>query len=117
MYYLCLNKKVNYLENKLRNSLMTFIRSCVIWERVHDFQLEIESYQIKVNLTAPTLIFSGIEARDPYSIVDKLTTSLIYLNCKEEKRVMYLVEIVMFCDATPERVLKEVKLKIFETEF
>ncbi|GKD52884.1 hypothetical protein Tco_1286271, partial [Tanacetum coccineum] len=30
---------------------------------------------------------------------------------------MYLVEIVKFCDATLERVLKEVKLKIFETEF
>ncbi|GJT42449.1 hypothetical protein Tco_0951164 [Tanacetum coccineum] len=45
MYYLFLNKKVNYRENKLLNSLMTFIRSRVIWERVHDFQLGIESYQ------------------------------------------------------------------------
>ncbi|GJU05058.1 hypothetical protein Tco_1121488 [Tanacetum coccineum] len=50
--------------------------SRLIWERVHDFQLGIESYQIKINLTAPTLIFPGIEA-----------------------------------------FLKEVKLKIFETEF
>ncbi|GJZ84568.1 retrovirus-related pol polyprotein from transposon TNT 1-94 [Tanacetum coccineum] len=117
MYYLCLNKKVNFRENKLLNSLMTFIRSCIIWERVHDFQLGIESYQTRINLTAPTLIFSGIEARDPYSIVDKPNTGLIYLNSKEEKRVMYLAEIVKFCDATLERVLKEVKLKIFETEF
>ncbi|GKE28521.1 hypothetical protein Tco_1443905 [Tanacetum coccineum] len=37
MYYLLLNKKVNHHKNKLRNSLMTFIRSYVIWERVHDF--------------------------------------------------------------------------------
>ncbi|GJX61646.1 hypothetical protein Tco_0294546 [Tanacetum coccineum] len=117
MYYLCLNKKVNYRENKLLNSLMTFIKSRVIWERVHDFQLGIESYQIKINLTAPTLIFSSIEACDPYSIIDKPTTGLIYLNNKEEKRVMNLVEIVKFCDATLERVLKEVKMKIFETEF
>ncbi|GJW43484.1 hypothetical protein Tco_0072283 [Tanacetum coccineum] len=117
MYYICLNKKVNFRENKLLNSLMTFIRSCVIWERVHDFQLGIESYQIKINLTAPTLIFSGIEAHDPYSIVDKPTMGMIYLNSKNEKRVMYLVEIVKFCDATLERVLNEVKLKIFETEF
>ncbi|GKD91036.1 hypothetical protein Tco_1366543 [Tanacetum coccineum] len=35
---------------------------------------------------------------------------------KGEKRVMCLVEIVKFCDATLERVLKEVKLKIFQTE-
>ncbi|GJW07513.1 mutator type transposase, partial [Tanacetum coccineum] len=56
----------------------------------------------------------GIEAHDAYSIVDKPNTSLIYLNNKEEKRVMYLAEIVKFCDATLERVLKEVKLKIFK---
>ncbi|GKB25402.1 RNA-directed DNA polymerase, eukaryota, reverse transcriptase zinc-binding domain protein [Tanacetum coccineum] len=62
--------------------------SRIIWERVHDFQLGIESYQIKINLTAPILIFPGIEASNPYSIVDKPTT-----------------------------VLKEVKLKIFETGF
>nr|GEU66360.1 hypothetical protein [Tanacetum cinerariifolium] len=30
---------------------------------------------------------------------------------------MHLVKIIKFCDATLERVLKEVKLKIFETEF
>ncbi|GJS24293.1 retrovirus-related pol polyprotein from transposon TNT 1-94 [Tanacetum coccineum] len=116
LYYLCLNKKVNVHENKLKNSLITFIRSCVIWERVHDFQLGIESYQIKVNLTAPTLTFSDIEAHDPYSILDKPNTGLIYLNNKEEKRVMYLAEIIKFCDATLERVLKEVKLKIFKSE-
>ncbi|GJU44837.1 hypothetical protein Tco_1202103 [Tanacetum coccineum] len=57
LYYLYRNKKVNYHETKLMNSLITFIKSCVIWERVHDFQLGIESYQIRVNLTAPTLTF------------------------------------------------------------
>ncbi|GJT17362.1 hypothetical protein Tco_0876068 [Tanacetum coccineum] len=104
LYYLCRNKKVNYRETKLMNSLITFIRSHVIWERVHDFQLGIESYQIKVNLTAPTLTFSGIEAHELYSIVDKPSTSLIYLNSRDEKRVMYLAEIVKFCDATLEKV-------------
>ncbi|GKC27869.1 hypothetical protein Tco_1035163, partial [Tanacetum coccineum] len=89
MYYLYLNTKMNR-ENKLLNSLLTFIRSCVIWERVHDFQLGIESYQIKINLTALTLTFSDIEACDPFLIVDKPTT---------------------------EKVLNEVKMKIFETKF
>ncbi|GJR03849.1 hypothetical protein Tco_0526833 [Tanacetum coccineum] len=117
MYYLCLNKKAIYHKNKLLNSLMTFIRSCVILERVHDFQLGIESYQTRINLTAPTLIFLGIEAYDPYFMVDKPDTGLIFLNSKNEKRVMYLVEIIKFCFATLERVLKEVKLKIFETDF
>ncbi|GJU51669.1 hypothetical protein Tco_1221224 [Tanacetum coccineum] len=84
--------------------------------RVHDFQLGIESYQVKVNLTAPTLTFPGIKACEPYSIVDKPNTGVIYLNNKDEKRVMYLVKIVKFCDATLEKVLKEVKLKIFQSE-
>ncbi|GJR76185.1 hypothetical protein Tco_0088550 [Tanacetum coccineum] len=77
----------------------------------------ITGLQKLVNLTAPTLTFLGIKAHDPYSIVDKLNTGLIYLNIKEEKRVMYLAEIVKFCDATLDRVLKEIKLKIFEIEF
>nr|GEW78571.1 hypothetical protein [Tanacetum cinerariifolium] len=71
---------------------------------------------VKVNLTTPTLTFFGIEAYEPYSIVDKPNTGLIYLNIKDEKRVMYLVEIMKFCDATLEKVLKEVKLKIFQSE-
>ncbi|GJX66740.1 hypothetical protein Tco_0301083 [Tanacetum coccineum] len=116
LYYLCRNKKVNYCETKLMNSLITFIKSRVIWERVHDFQLGIESYQVKVNLTAPTLTFPGIKAYEPYLIVDKPNASLIHLNIKDEKRVMYLVEIVKICDATLEKVLKEVKLKIFQSE-
>ncbi|GJT87585.1 hypothetical protein Tco_1069302 [Tanacetum coccineum] len=103
LYYLYRNKKVNYRETKLMNSLITFIRSRVIWERVHDFQLGIERYQIKVNLTAPTLTFPGIEEHEPYLIIDKTTTCLIYLNNKNEKLVMYLVEIVKFCDATLEK--------------
>ncbi|GKB28029.1 hypothetical protein Tco_0867430 [Tanacetum coccineum] len=117
LYYLRQNRKVNYHETKLLNSLIMFIRSRVIWERVHDFQLGIDSYQIKINLTAPMLIFPGIEAHDLYSIVDKPDTGLIYLNSKNEKRVMYLVEIVKFYNATLEKVLKEVKLRIFQTKF
>ncbi|GKC70674.1 hypothetical protein Tco_1116557 [Tanacetum coccineum] len=69
------------------------------------------SFQIKQGIARQP------EACDPYSIVDKPDTGLIYLNNKNENMVMYLVEIVKLCDATLERVLKEVKLKIFETKF
>ncbi|GJU96848.1 reverse transcriptase domain, reverse transcriptase zinc-binding domain protein [Tanacetum coccineum] len=86
-----------------------------IWKernsRVFGNKLGIEIYHIKINLTAPTLNFPGIEEYNPYSI------GLIYLNNKEEKRVMDLVDILKFCDVTLEKVLKEVKLKIFETQF
>ncbi|GJV61104.1 hypothetical protein Tco_1467204 [Tanacetum coccineum] len=36
---------------------------------------------------------------------------------KDEKRVMYLEEIVKFCDATLEKVLNEVKLRMFKSKF
>nr|GEU49910.1 potassium channel AKT1-like [Tanacetum cinerariifolium] len=42
--------------------------------------------------------------------------SLIYLNSKDERWVMYLTETMKFCDATLENGLKEVKLKIFQLE-
>ncbi|GJX40387.1 hypothetical protein Tco_0255377 [Tanacetum coccineum] len=93
LYYLCRSKEIDNRKVKLMNSLITYIRSFVIWETVYDFQLGIESYQIKVNLTAPTLTFH------------------------DEKRVMYLEEIVKFCDATLEKVLNEVKLRMFESKF
>nr|GEU29532.1 hypothetical protein [Tanacetum cinerariifolium] len=75
------------------------------------------SEKIKINLTAPTLTFSGIKAHESYSIVDKPDTGLIYLNSKDEKRVIYLVEIVKVCDATLKKVLNEVKLRIFQNKF
>ncbi|GKB33333.1 hypothetical protein Tco_0872734 [Tanacetum coccineum] len=79
--------------------------------------LRIERYQMEVNLTAPTLTFPGIEERVPYSIVDEPQTSLVCLNTQDEKRVMYLKEIVKFYDATLEKVLNEVKLRMFESQF
>ncbi|GJW11533.1 hypothetical protein Tco_1577360 [Tanacetum coccineum] len=69
---------------------------------------------MKVNLTAPTLTFPGIEEHAPYSIVDEPQTCLIYLSSQDEKRVMYLVEIVKFCDATLEKVLNEVAFCLLE---
>ncbi|GJX17913.1 hypothetical protein Tco_0218745 [Tanacetum coccineum] len=62
MYLLIMNGKVpDYAESGLLWSLSVFIKSSVIWERVHDFQLGIESYQQKVNLTTPTISFPRIE--------------------------------------------------------
>ncbi|GKB77191.1 hypothetical protein Tco_0944086 [Tanacetum coccineum] len=88
-----------------------------IEDLVHDFQLGIESYQMKVNLTEPTLTFPGIEEHAPYIIVDELQMGLIYLNSKDEKRAMYLEEIVKFCDVTLEKVLNKAKLRMFKSNF
>ncbi|GKA64579.1 hypothetical protein Tco_0764286 [Tanacetum coccineum] len=79
-------------------------------------QKEFKSFNEEARLSIQHWKDSCIEAHDLYSIVDKPNTGLIYLNSKNEKWVMYLVEIVKFCDATLEKVLKEVKLKIFQSE-
>ncbi|GJW66940.1 hypothetical protein Tco_0121364 [Tanacetum coccineum] len=81
----------------------------VIWERVHDFQLGIESYQQKVNLTAPIITFTGIEEHDMFSIIYEPVHEIIYKNSKKEKRVMRHTEIYKFCDAALNRVLEGLK--------
>ncbi|GJZ16139.1 hypothetical protein Tco_0551816 [Tanacetum coccineum] len=110
MYMLIINGKVNdYAETGLLWSLSVFIRSTVIWERVHDFQLGVESYQQKVNLTAPTITFPGIEKYKVFSIVSEPVYGITYKNSKKEKRVMRYQEIHKFCDATLKRVLEGLK--------
>ncbi|GJZ10215.1 hypothetical protein Tco_0544974 [Tanacetum coccineum] len=61
--------------------------NCVIWEMVHDFQLGIESYHIKVNLTAPTITFPGIETLLLYSIIADPFVGIIYENKKGKEEL------------------------------
>nr|GEX21488.1 hypothetical protein [Tanacetum cinerariifolium] len=110
MYLLVVNHKVDdYAETGLLSSLLVFIRSIVIWERVYDFQLGVESYQQKVNLTAPTITFPGIEKFKVFFIVSEPVYGIIYKNSKKEKRVMRHQEVHKFCDATLKRVLEGLK--------
>ncbi|GKA76074.1 hypothetical protein Tco_0782452 [Tanacetum coccineum] len=110
MYLLVVNDKVpDYAETELLWSLSVFVRSTVIREKVHDFQLGMESYQHKVNLTAPTITFLGIKKYQMFSIVSEPVYGIIYKNNKKEKRVMRHLEIHKFCDATFKRVLVGLK--------
>ncbi|GKB10020.1 hypothetical protein Tco_0843943 [Tanacetum coccineum] len=65
---------------------------------------------MKVNLTASTLTFPGIEEHASYIIVNEPQTGLIYLKSQDKKRVMYMVEIAKLCDAILEKVLKNMHL-------
>nr|GEV08346.1 hypothetical protein [Tanacetum cinerariifolium] len=110
LYLMCINGKgKDYRETGLLGSFIVFIRSCVILERVHDYQLGLESYQQRVNLTAPTITFFGIERKKLLTITSKLVVGLIYENNKKEKRVMIIKQIPKFCDATLIRVLELVE--------
>ncbi|GKB21041.1 putative ribonuclease H-like domain-containing protein [Tanacetum coccineum] len=63
----------------------------------------------KVNLTAPTITFLGIEEHDMFSIIYELAHGIIYKNSKKKKRVMRHIEIHKFCDTTLNRVLEGLK--------
>nr|GEX16046.1 hypothetical protein [Tanacetum cinerariifolium] len=99
----------DYAETWLLWSLSVFIRSLVIWERVHDFQLGIKSYQQKVNLTAPTISFPEVKKHEMLSIIYEPMHGIIYKNSKKEKRVIRHSKIHKFCDETLNRVLEGLK--------
>ncbi|GJQ96921.1 retrovirus-related pol polyprotein from transposon TNT 1-94 [Tanacetum coccineum] len=72
-------------------------------------ELMIAFYQQKVNLTAPTMTFPGIEDHEMFSIIYEPVHGIIYKTSKKEKRVMRHSEIHKFCDATLNRVLEGLK--------
>ncbi|GJU40836.1 hypothetical protein Tco_1193793 [Tanacetum coccineum] len=76
---------------------------------VVNHKLGVESYQHKVNLTAPTITFPDTEKHKMFSIVSEPVYGIIYKNSKKEKRVMRHSEIHKFCDATLKRVLASLK--------
>ncbi|GJX48917.1 hypothetical protein Tco_0275762 [Tanacetum coccineum] len=114
MYYIYLRRRNDTSEFKqqttLIKALIIFIKSCMIWERVYDFQLGIESYQIKINLTAPTITYPGIEKDPRYSIIDVPFVGIVYENNKKEKRAMDIDELQKFNDATLRRVLRKISV-------
>ncbi|GJZ15804.1 hypothetical protein Tco_0551481 [Tanacetum coccineum] len=63
----------------------------------------------KVNLTAPTMTFPGIEDHEMFSVIYEPVHGIIYKNSKKEKWVMRHSEIHKFCDATLNRVLEGLK--------
>ncbi|GJS87707.1 hypothetical protein Tco_0770343 [Tanacetum coccineum] len=55
--------------------------------------LGIESYQIKIKLTAPTLINPDIENLELYYMITDPSVGIVYENSKKERRVMGIREI------------------------
>ncbi|GJY29754.1 hypothetical protein Tco_0405521 [Tanacetum coccineum] len=72
-------------------------------------KLGVESYQQKVNLTAPIITFPGIEKYKMFSIISEPVYGIIYKNNKKEKREMRHQKVHKFCDATLKRVLEGLK--------
>ncbi|GKC93805.1 hypothetical protein Tco_1159247 [Tanacetum coccineum] len=65
---------------------------------------------MKINLTDPTITYTGIEKYSLYSIIDVPFVGIVYENNKKEKRAMDIDDLHKFSDATLKRVLRKISV-------
>ncbi|GKB24331.1 hypothetical protein Tco_0863732 [Tanacetum coccineum] len=82
---------------------LMFTRSFIIKRRVEDLQLKVESYQKKLNITAPQKTFPEIEFRELYTPSYKLP-GVTYKDLNKQRRVMRADELYKFSDGTLKKV-------------
>nr|GEY90697.1 integrase, catalytic region, zinc finger, CCHC-type, peptidase aspartic, catalytic [Tanacetum cinerariifolium] len=85
-------------------------------ERVHDFQLGIKSYQMRINISAPTITYLGIKKDLLYSITGVPFVGIVCENNKKEKRAMDTDELQKFSDATLSKDEAPKEIKTFLTK-
>ncbi|GJR83437.1 hypothetical protein Tco_0154222 [Tanacetum coccineum] len=106
------NERLSLLTPKKRAPV---VRSCQRGPKAPPMTLlnqeawELRNKEQKVNLTAPTIIFLGIEEYELFNITSEPVVGMIDEKSKKEKRVMIHKEIHKFCDATLKRVLETLK--------
>nr|GEW12252.1 reverse transcriptase domain-containing protein [Tanacetum cinerariifolium] len=83
----------------LRVALQMFTRRIIILHRVEDLQLEVKSYQKKLNITKPETLRSDIPNITPYTGY-KNPQGIIYQDKFQRNRLMRSDELYMFCDRT-----------------
>nr|GFD01425.1 hypothetical protein [Tanacetum cinerariifolium] len=80
-------------------SLRMFTRSIVIKRRVEDFQLGVESYQKKLNLTKPDTYRTDLRRREAYTAYSN-PRGFIYQNKDKKNRLMRIDKLHKFSDGT-----------------
>ncbi|GJT44858.1 hypothetical protein Tco_0953573 [Tanacetum coccineum] len=83
----------------LNVALGMYTRRIVIQERVEDLQLEVESYQKKINLTKPDTYRSYINKKTPYTTYHDIQ-SIIYQDDMIRNCLMRTDELYKFSDGT-----------------
>ncbi|GKE41147.1 hypothetical protein Tco_1464552 [Tanacetum coccineum] len=94
-------------------ALRMFTRSLIIKRRVEDLQLGVESYQKKLNITAPQKTFPEIEFKELYTPSYK-PPGVIYEYLNKQKRVMRADELYKFSDGTLKTVRDELHHRILD---
>nr|GEV56677.1 hypothetical protein [Tanacetum cinerariifolium] len=80
-------------------SLRMFTRSIVIQRRVEDLQLDVESYQKKLNLTRPNTYHSDLKRKEAYGAYSN-PRGFIYQNKDKKNRLMRIDELQKFSGGT-----------------
>ncbi|GKC56111.1 hypothetical protein Tco_1083709 [Tanacetum coccineum] len=94
-------------------ALRMFTRSLIIKCRVEDLQLGVESYQKKLNITAPQKTFPEIKFKELYTPSYK-PPGVIYNDLNKQKRVMRADELYKFLDGTLKTVRDELHHRILD---
>nr|GEU91805.1 hypothetical protein [Tanacetum cinerariifolium] len=80
-------------------SLRMFTRSIVIQRHVEDLQLDVESYQKKLNLTRPDTYRFDLKHKEAYTAYSN-PRGFIYQNKDKQNRLMWIDELQKFSDGT-----------------
>nr|GFB44917.1 hypothetical protein [Tanacetum cinerariifolium] len=80
-------------------------RQLVIRQRVEDFQLGIESYQIQVNLTKPQWMTTGFEYKHDYTVIES-PRAVIFRDKYKVQMMMRFNEIHKFSDETLQQIVE-----------
>nr|GEZ43118.1 hypothetical protein [Tanacetum cinerariifolium] len=92
-------------------ALRMFTRSLILKKRVKDLHLGVESYQKKLNITAPQKTFLEIKFKKPYT-PSQVTPGLVYEDRNKQKRVMRADELYKFSDGTLKSVRDELHHRV-----
>ncbi|GJY11680.1 hypothetical protein Tco_0380989 [Tanacetum coccineum] len=94
-------------------ALRMFTGSLIIKRRVEDLRLGVESYQKKLNITAPQKTFPEIKFKELYTPSYK-PPWVIYEDLNKHKRVMRADELYKFLNGTLKTVCDELHIKILD---
>ncbi|GJY10720.1 hypothetical protein Tco_0378905 [Tanacetum coccineum] len=113
LYMLKIQNKIHNVkgieEFHLINALKLHIRIIVFRKRVEDVQLEVKSYQTKLNLTKPQLMEGCLQQKVSYTILSH-PIGIMYKRTNNNKRFMRANEIHKFSDGTLNKVYKNLEV-------
>ncbi|GKC28982.1 hypothetical protein Tco_1036276 [Tanacetum coccineum] len=101
------NKDLEYLRYGRKT------RNLVIRHRVEDFQLGIESYQTKLNLTKPRWEATGFEFKHDYTVIDS-PRAVTFRDRYGVQMIMRFNEIHKFSDGTLQQIDKALDYRVKE---